>query len=119
MTLVSKMTVVYNRVYGISDRLGVPSHSTFTYLDKLTNTNIVVLPRPRVGSPPVNKLTQWEKSGVEVNQDMVYVTGISRTYDGVKKGTFCTIDAKYYTIMWVDTTNTVTFNILCRPERNR
>ena len=119
MTLVSRMTTVYDRVYKISDRLGVPSHCDFTFVDRLDTLVKTVTPRPRVGSPPVNKLTQWEKSGVEVNNDMVYVTGISRTYSTLKKGTFCNINGKPYTIMWLDEEQSVTFNILCRPERSR
>lgn len=119
MSLVSRMTTVYDRIYPISDRLGVPNHVNFTFLDKVSQADINVLPRPKAGSPPVNKLTAWEKSGVEVNQDMLYVTGISRTYSSIKKGTFCKIDGKDYTIMWVSNDEIVTFSILLRPERNR
>ena len=119
MSLVSRMNLVYNRVYGISDRLGVPTHCTFKFVSRDTAVETEVVPRPRVGSPPVNKLTAWERSGVEVNNDMVYVTGISRTYNQIRKGTFCTIDGKPYTIMWLDSEKSVTFDILCRPERSR
>lgn len=119
MSLVSRMTTVYDRVFKISDKLGVPSHCDFSFVDRVDSLTHVVTPRPRVGSPPVNKLTAWEKSGVEVNNDMVYVTGISRTYDHIKKGTFCYINGKPFTIMWVDVEQSVTFNVLCRPERSR
>lgn len=119
MALVDRMVKLYDKVYPISDRFGVKTHCDFTFLNRTTQLFTTVLPRPRAGSPPVNKLTVWRESGVEVNQDMLYVTGISRTFTDIKKGTICTIDNKPYTIMWLDIEQTVTFNILCRPERSR
>lgn len=119
MALVDRMVNLYDSVYSISDKFGVKTHCDFTFLNRTTQAYTNVLPRPQVGSPPINKLTAWEKSGVEVNQDMVYVKGISRTFTGIKKGTICTIDGRPYTIMWLDVEQTVTFNVLCRPERSR
>lgn len=117
--LVQKLTKVYDRVYKISDKLGVPSHCTFVYHNRVTNLDINVTPRPRVSSPPTNSLFKWEQSGVEVNQDTVYVSGISRTFDDIRVGSICYIDTKPHTITWLDSDKSVTFNILARPERSR
>jgi hypothetical protein len=119
MKLVQKLVNVYDRVYAISDRLGVPSHCDFVYHNRSLNTDVTVTPRPRVSSPPTNSLYKWENSGVEVNADTVYVSGISRTFDSIRVGSICYIDTKPHTIMWLDSDKSVTFNILAKPERSR
>ena len=119
MSLVQRMTKVYDRVYGISDRLGVPSHCTFSYLNRLTNLLVTVIPNPRVSSPPSNSLFKWVNSGVEVNQETVYVSGISRTFSTITEGSICYINGMPHTIMWLDSDKSVTFNLLARPERSR
>ncbi len=119
MTLISRMTTLYNRVYPISDKLGVPTHVDFSYKDRLSGVVTSVIPRPRCGNPPTNKLYGWEQSGVEVNNGDKYVTNISRTFSGIVEGAICNIDGKAHTIMWIDRTQSVTYNILVRPERSR
>jgi hypothetical protein len=119
MKLVQRLTKVYDRVYKISDNLGVPSHADFIYRNITLGVDMTVTPRPRVSSPPANSLYKWENSGVEVNQDTVYVSGISRTFDDIRTGSICYIDGKPYTIMWLDSDKSVTFNLLARPERSR
>lgn len=118
MSLVSNMTSVYDRIYPISDRLGVPSHCNFTYTDRRTAVTTTVNPRPRVGSPSQTQ-QGWRNSVVEVNKDDVSVTGISRTYTGLKEGSLCHINGKPYTVLWIDREQTVTYNLLARPERTR
>lgn len=119
MTLIENMTKVYDRVYGISDKLGVNTHVNFSYKDRAGNV-VNVTPRPRLSNPPAHKLVAWEKQGnVEVNASDKYVTGISRTYGTIIEGTICTIDGRTYSILWVDREQTVTYNLLVRPERVR
>jgi hypothetical protein len=113
------MTEVYNRTYQISDKLGVKQHVDFSYMDRLTAVVTVVVPRPRAGNPPVHRLVSWESKGVEVNASDTYVTGISRTYEGIREGATCTVNGKQHTILWIDNEQSVTYNILARPERNR
>lgn len=120
MSLVDRMTTVYDRVYGISDRFGVNMHTDFSYKNRITGVVTAILPRPRIGNPPVHKLMQWEKQGtVDVNNNDKYITGISRTFEGITEGTICTVAGKEHTILWIDREQTVTFNILVRPERSR
>lgn len=119
MSLVDRMTNVYDRIYPISDRFGVKSHVDFSYKDRLTSVTTVVNPRPRAGNVPVNKLYGFQQSGVEVNDSDLYVTGISRTFSGIVEGAICFINNKAHTILWIDRTQSVTFNLLARPERNR
>lgn len=119
MTLVQRLTSCYDRVYKISDRLGVAQHCDFTYKDRLTSLVTTVLPRPRQTAPPVSKMYGWEQSGVDVNASDIYITGVSRTFGGIMTGATCTVNGKSHTIMWIDTTQSVTYAILVRPERAR
>jgi hypothetical protein len=119
MSLVSKMTGLYDRVYPISDRFGVPSHCDFRYRDRVTSIETIVLPRPRVGSPSARDLTKWLDSGIEVNRDSVIVSGISRTFGGIEEGAICFIDGRAHTILWIDREQTVTYRIVAQPERMR
>ena len=119
MSLVQRMTKAYDRVYGISDRLGIPQHCDFSYYDRITALTVQVLPRPRKTPPSENSLFKWQEAGVEVNKDTIYIKDISRTFDNIKIGLLCYINSEPYTIMWVDSSKSVTFNILCRPERSR
>lgn len=119
MTLIQRMTQCYDRVYKISDRLGVAQHCDFSFKDRLSGVVTQVLPRPRQTAPPISKMYGWEQSGVEVNSSDIYITGISRTFSGIMTGAICTINGKSHTVMWIDTTQSVTYNILARPERSR
>lgn len=119
MSLVDRMIQVYDRTYKISDRLGVKQHVDFSYRDRLTSLVTVVTPRPRAGNPPTSKMMLWQQNNVEVTNNDTYITGISRTYSGIKNGATCTVNGKPHTIMWIDDTQSVTFNILVKPERAR
>lgn len=113
------MALVYNKVYAISDRLGVTTHIDFSFKDRAGNVTTVI-PRPKAGSPPISKMMSWEKQGnVEVNNGDKYITGISKTFDNIIEGTVCNIDGRKYTILWIDREQTVTYNLLVRPERSR
>jgi hypothetical protein len=119
MSLVDNMTGVFNRIYPVSDRLGIKTHCDFTYLNRNTGLSTTVLPRPQAGDPPTNKMYEWNTKGVEVNNGDLYVTNISRSYTDLKQGTTCSINGQVCTILWIEKTKTVTYNVLCRPERSR
>lgn len=119
MSLIDRMTTVYDRVYPISDRLGVKQHVSFTYTDRMTSVVTSVTPRPRAGNPPAHKLMMWQQQNVEVNNGDLYITGVSRTYNGILQGAVCTIDGKAHTILWIDKEQSVTYSLLVRPERSR
>jgi hypothetical protein len=119
MSLVDNMAGVFNRIYPISDRFGIKTHITFTYKNRNTGLDTTVLPRPQANNPPVNKVYEFNARGVEVNSGDKYVTNISRTYSDVVEGSICSIDGKPYSILWIDREKTVTYNLLCRPERAR
>ena len=120
MALVDRMSRVYNRVYGISDRLGVPTHIDFTYKNRMTGVVTNIIPRPQIGNPPAYKMTQWREQGnVEVSSNDKYVTGVSRTFDGITEGAVCQVNGRDHTILWIDKEQAVTYNLLVRPERAR
>jgi hypothetical protein len=119
MKLVAKLTQVYDKVYAISDRLGVNQHVDFSYTDRVTQLSALVLPRPLATAPPTHKLYGWQQQNVEVNSGDRYITGVSRTFSGITKGAICTVDGKPHSILWIDTDQSVTYNLLVRPERSR
>lgn len=125
MALVDRMVNVYNRAYKISDKLGVPQHVDLHYKDRETGTWTEVSPRPRSyqpghGSQPMHRLRQWlETSGIELNDVDLYITGVSRTFLDIQNATYCKVNDKLCSVLWVDDAQTVTVSVLVRPERLR
>lgn len=119
MSLIDRMTKIYDRTYTISDKFGIKQHVDFAYKDRMTSLVTNVLPRPVQTNPSPHRLMFWQQKNVEVSSLDVYIKGVSRTYSGIMQGATCTVNGKPHTILWIDEDQSVTYSILVRPERAR
>lgn len=116
------MIGMYDRIYGISDKLGVPQHVDFAYTDRASGVTTPVLPRPRaykLGSLSSYQLQGWLGSNVDLHESDLVISGLSRTHAKIKDAAVCTIDGQPHTVLYLDEGRTVTLSVLVRAERVR
>lgn len=127
-SLVTRLIPVNSRMQQLAARLGIPQYQNVVIVQGTVQTLLV--PKPKVISMTARDVVTFLSHGVEINQDMVWVTEIPQTYtdDQLSRSRFILDAQQTQTGAWVgtnaspmfiDRNQLLTWKILVKKERGR
>lgn len=120
MTLVSRLQTISDRLMNLPAKLGDPRYVTVKAIHP-ADGEVVLEPTPKVESIPSYMAARYLQTGVEIANDDVLVSGISRRYTEafLKKSKYIINDTQKAELIDIITTDMLTYSLVLRKLRGK
>lgn len=120
MTLVSRLQHISDRLMNLPAKLGDPRYLKVDAMHP-SDGLVTLMPTPKVESIPSYMASRYLQTGVEIANDDVLVSGISRSYSEafLKKSKYTLDNSQKAELIDIITSDMLTYSLVLRKIRNR
>lgn len=120
MALVDRLQKVSDKLMGLPSKFGDPRYIKVSAIHPAEGTQ-VLLPNPKVESIPSYMASRYLATGVEIANDDVLVSGVSRRYsmEYLKKSRYLLQDTQKAELIDIITSDMLTYSLVLRKLRGK